>query len=286
MLREYIRRGYRTLLPLLYARRNYKFFMAGSFADLDSRVRRLVLASNMLNAVLRPILVAPPFGKKVLVVAPHQDDEAIGCGGAVLAHLNAGGRARTVVVQDGCGAEHALGMTREALMEMREGESMACARRMGCDEPEFLRFSAVDGQTAGRVADRLSAVLKEYAPDAIFAPSVLDNNLEHAYAAKALAMALEATPVKAQVYSYEVWGLCIPNTAVNIDRFIDGKMDLIACFASQTRNNDYAHAFRGLAMYHALQFGAVDVRHVERFFAQPAGEYVGFVRSVMAEKAD
>lgn len=280
MLRNYLRRAYRTLLPIIYSKKNYKFFLATNFKDMDAKTKRFFLASNALNAVFKPVLVTPPFGKRALVIAPHQDDEAIGCGGAVLKHIEAGGDVRIVLVQDGGGAENTIGITRQKLIEMRERESRASARLMGCDEPSFLRFPSVSAETVKDVADRLTAILAEYSPTAIFSPWVLDNHQEHMFTAKALAMALSRQPVRAQVYSYEVWGLCIPNTAVALDSVIERKTACINCFTSQTTNNDYAHAFKGLAMYHSLQFGAIDTKYVERFFALPAEEFVSFVDRV------
>ncbi|MFZ2422771.1 MAG: PIG-L family deacetylase, partial [Anaerolineae bacterium] len=42
-----------------------------------------------------------PGGQRVLVIAPHPDDEACGCGGALLRHRAAGDAVTIVVVTDG-----------------------------------------------------------------------------------------------------------------------------------------------------------------------------------------
>ncbi len=286
MLRDYLRRAYRTLVPLIFSKKNYKFFLMSSLMDLDAKTQKLFHASNALSAVIKPVLMPCPFGERLLVIAPHHDDEAIGCGGTVLAHLARGKEVQVVIVQDGSGAEGALGMTREELIAVREEESRACARLMGNGPPLFLRFSHVDETGLDSVAAELERVVDAFRPDTIFTPFVLDTHREHACTAAALARALRGNKGKADVYSYEVWGLCIPNTAVAIDEFMDRKCELINCFASQTKGNDYAHAFRGLAMYHSLQFGARDIRYVERFFALPDHEYADFVDRVFAAEEE
>ena len=39
--------------------------------------------------------------KKILVVAAHPDDELLGCGGAILYHLNRGDKIRIIIVAEG-----------------------------------------------------------------------------------------------------------------------------------------------------------------------------------------
>ncbi|WP_161946360.1 PIG-L deacetylase family protein [Desulfonatronum thiosulfatophilum] len=248
--------------------------------ELDRKTQAVFHATNILKRYIKPIQVRPPFGKRCLVVAPHSDDEAIGCGGSVLSHLSKNGDARIIIVQDGSGAEAAIGLSRKELIEIREQESIECAKRLGIEAPRFLRYARVGVDNVSRLAADLEGIIMEYQPDAVFGPFILDHNYEHENVSLALALALERTGLDVEVYSYEVWGLCIPNVAVFIDEFIDAKCELIACFKSQTRCNDYAHAFKGLAMYNSLQFGAIDTKYVERFLALPGNEYVDFVKKV------
>lgn len=280
MIRRFFRRIYRTLLPFFWARRNYKFFVNSSLFDLDRKAQAVFLATNSLGYFIKPIQVKPPFGKRCLVIAPHSDDEAIGCGGSILSHLKKGGDVKIIVVQDGSGAESALGLTKEELIEIREKESVTCSKRMGIDAPQFLRYPRVGDEIVNRLAADLKGIIEDYHPDAIFAPFILDYNYEHSNVSMSLALALESLEMNLQVFSYEVWGLCIPNAAVFIDDFIAEKNELISCFRSQMRNNDYAHAFKGLAMYNSLQFGAIDTKYVERFLVLPRDEFVNFVKKI------
>lgn len=280
MLRDYLRRLYRVALPYLYAKKNYKFFLGSSFTELDLKAQRVVNATNLHSRIWNPIRVRPPFGKKALVVAPHQDDEAIGCGGSVLAHVDAGGEVKVVIVHEGSGDAEALGRTKEEMRDLREGESASCASLAGLGSPTFLRCPALDQAGIDYSAGRLREIIAEYRPDVIFSPSVFDHHQDHVNTSIALADALEGNSSKIEVYSYEIWGLTIPNVAVFIDDYINLKDEMIGCFKSQTNSNDYAHAFRGLAMYHSLQFGARDTKYVERFFVQPREEFVEYIKKV------
>lgn len=282
MLREYAKRFYNIVMPYLYAKRNYKFFLRSTLNAIDDRARKFAIAANAFSKAIVPILVKPPFGDRMLIIAPHQDDEMIGPGGAALLQVMHGGRLRIVIVQDGSGPEGALGVSREDLIVIREKESNEVARRLGAPPPEFLRYSSTGGSNTMNIAKDLSKVISDYRPDTIFTPFLLDNDIDHHNCSLALSSALEMSRHTALIYGYEVWGLCIANVAVSIDAVIDRKCDLINLYSSQVKNNDYAHCTRGLSMYHSLQFGGRRTRYVERFFEIPALEYVQLSKKLSA----
>src|ERR1700692_3798716 len=111
-IRDYVRHAYRTALPFLYARTNFKLFLKTSLADFDWRVQQLASMTDYFSSFVRPIPIRAPFGKSMLVVAPHQDDETIGCGGALALQVRAGKPAFIVILQDGADGHDDLGMAR------------------------------------------------------------------------------------------------------------------------------------------------------------------------------
>ncbi len=49
-----------------------------------------------------PVAASPlPAARRVLVLAPHADDEVFGCGGAIMRHADRGVPVRVVVAADG-----------------------------------------------------------------------------------------------------------------------------------------------------------------------------------------
>jgi LmbE family N-acetylglucosaminyl deacetylase len=130
----------------------------------------------------------------VWVLAPHPDDEAIGCAGVILLHRQAGDEVRVLYISDG-GASRAHGLTRDQMVHHRHMEAIYASQLMGVSGVEWL--AAPEG--AWQVDDlyiRLQTLLEEVQPTIIYAPSCVDYHPEHRKTAHLLAQALgpEANP--------------------------------------------------------------------------------------------
>ena len=122
MIRDYLRQAYRSALPLLYARSQYKLFLKAGLGDIELRMLALASATDYFSDFVRAIPIRAPFGKSMVVIAPHQDDEAIGCGGALAQQAGSGKAASIVMLTDGADGCEELGFTRQEMMEMRNEE--------------------------------------------------------------------------------------------------------------------------------------------------------------------
>jgi len=282
MIRNALRRLYRELMPLLYGRTNYKLFLERSLETLDTRSAAILVATNVLPAVVRPVPIRAPFGKSMLVVAPHQDDEIIGCGGAMLLQLRAGGAVAVVFTQDG-GDEHAAdGRTRDEQIRIRESEAEAVARELEIPLPRFLRHERLIGDEEESLVSELREEIERTRADVVFTPFLLDYNVHHQQTNFALAEALDGAAFQPRVMGYEVWGLTVPNVILNIDEVQAEKSRLLGLYTSQLTGKDYVHGITGLNMFHSLHFGAGECRFAERYFEMPAVDFVRVTRSIRA----
>lgn len=279
MLRHYLRRTVQTLTEFAYARRQYKLLLRTALSDLDLRMHAVAAATNFFSTAVKPIVIEAPFGKSMLVVAPHQDDEVIGCGGAMALQRRSGSQVKVVVLQDGADEHAQVSMTRNDLCERRNAESRAAARLIEAEEPMFLGSRDLQ-QDAESLAARLHKVIDTRRVDSVFTPFVLDGHPDHRACNSILAKALSGVDRKVRVFQYEVWANCIPNVIVIIDEVIAQKEKMLACFEFANSAVDYSHATLGLNRFHSRLLPAGRARYVEAYFESPLPEYLEIVGAV------
>lgn len=209
----------------------------------------------LIEAESIPYDASPLLGERLLVLAPHPDDEVIGCGGLVAQHLRHGRAVRVVVATDGAEAEPSAS-NRDAYTERREDESRRALAILGDAEIHFLRFAdrALDDAVAGRIREHLL----EFKPDLICVPSPVEIHPDHLALSRAFCELVQrdstlfADLAIARVAFYEVSQPLRPNTLVDITDVADRKYQAVAAHDSQIAIRDYAAYARGLNAYRAL----------------------------------
>lgn len=199
-------------------------------------------------------------GERLLVLAPHPDDEAIGCGGLIAQHLREGRAVRIVIATDG--AEGGNAAEREE--ESRRGIARLGSARLNEAEIEFLRFP---DRKLGENADELSARLREeltsFWPDLVLVPSPAEVHPDHIALSRVFCDTVQgddtlfADLAVTQVAFYEVSApLPRPNTLVDITDVAEAKYAAIAEHASQLAGRDYAGYARGLNTFRSMTLPA------------------------------
>ena len=181
----------------------------------------------------------------VLVVAPHMDDEVLGCGGTIARHVAAGDSVHVVVV-----ANRVYGNTYDAEADARERACTEAARKvLGYQKLSFLGLP--DEQLDRGVQDvliPLEAVYNETQPDVLYGNFPGDNNQDHrgvfgavrilgraASRHRARRFLLYETPSSTEQSPPLVDCLFAPNFFVNIENELQQKLDAMACYVTETR---------------------------------------------------
>lgn len=148
-----------------------------------------------------------PEGHRAVIIAPHPDDEVLGCGG-LLQGLAALGRAiQLISVTDGS-ASHP-GSRRwpvERLSVIRPQESAQALHRLGLPlhSLKWLRAGFADGQVAAREEELVGFIQRHLKPtDAVFTTWREDGHCDHEAVGRASAKA--AQRVGATLYELPVW---------------------------------------------------------------------------------
>ncbi len=196
-------------------------------------------------------------GNKLLVIAPHPDDEAIGCGGAIAMNAQAGGT--TIVVF--C-----------TMDEARDEESQQSLKALGVTGSHSLRHSVDSLGEQPALEKELALILAQVKPDIVLAPFWLDNHADHRFAARAFAKAAVTAKINFAIYAYSVWLPLWPNVLLDVGNVWHKKKSAIEAYRSQLADRDFVSMAEGLASYWAQVKGR-GIRRAETYFRSSISEY-------------
>lgn len=212
---------------------------------------------------------------KVLVVAPHPDDEVLGCGGVIARHIDEGNEVCVAVItkaaeplfteeQDGQNKQHCLN----------------AHKLLGVTETFFLDFPAAMLESIPRYEfnGKINKLITDLAPEEVYIPHRGDMHLDHKMVCDACMVALRPRfgySVK-RVYAYETlseteWDIpntvnvFIPNVYVDITGYIDKKVKAMQEYKNQIcafPNPRSAEGIKALAM---LRGSTISKEYAESF---------------------
>lgn len=219
-------------------------------AVVPADLKRLGRAVRSLRGV-ETVTGLPRFGR-VLVIAPHPDDETLGCGGTMALLADKGASVTVLTVTDG-EATQGSRLPPAETGRLRRGEAERAAAIAGAT-PRFLGLP--DGKLMGQL-EQLSAsigsAIRELQPEAVFAPWLLDVTSDHQAVSQALRVALaDDGSVAPEIWGYEVWTALVPNRIVEISSVIDRKREALAAHETAALALDLS-ADLGLGRWRSMQ---------------------------------
>lgn len=218
--------------------------------------------------------------RSVVVIAPHADDEVLGCGG-LLARLKGSGAAAHVVFMAVDGSHH-FGYEGRTGYAQRVEEIEAVA--------DFLGFSweilygdrdlmeKLDTLPKRDLVDRFERVFNERKPDLLVLPGRIDYDQDHrrtfetAFAAarpiapvfgKWLIPHVAACEQVKQAFAWE--DLPRPALFCDITAVIDAKLEAIALYASQLRPPPHVRSLEGVRALARIRGSEIGVDYAEAF---------------------
>lgn len=182
--------------------------------------------------------------KKILIIAPHADDEVLGAGGTIAENTAQGNEVSVCVVTRGEKPVFADDLVRKI-----RKETLAAHAYLGITETFFLDFPAVmlEQVPRYRLNGKLADIIHNVKPDEVYIPHAADLQKDHQLVNEAVMVAVRpkyAHKVRA-VYAYETlseteWNIpgavnaFTPNVYRDISAYLDIKKQALSFFTTQT----------------------------------------------------
>jgi LmbE family N-acetylglucosaminyl deacetylase len=166
---------------------------------------RRVLERRMVRRTV-PIDAAA-LARPAVVLAPHPDDETLGCGGLIAMKRDAGVPVTVVFMTDGS-SSHAHLIDRDVLAARRRGEAAEACRILGVDDDAVVFLPFTDGAlTAAAVAaaDRVAELLTGSAATQLILPHRHEPPADHAVVPAIADAALATVGRRVQTLMFPVW---------------------------------------------------------------------------------
>lgn len=187
-----------------------------------------------------------------LIVAPHPDDESLGCGGFIAEATRRGRPPVVVIVSDGTGSHpHSRGWPSGRLMALREEEARDAVSVLGLpvERLHFLRLRDTAVPTAGPAFEAAVRALDTLARDHdctnVLVPWRHDPHCDHE-ATWLIGQALKSDRPELSLFFYPVWGLTLPVENVIDDPAPEGwRLDIAAHEATKRAAIDAHRSQRG-----------------------------------------
>ncbi|MBH0230707.1 PIG-L deacetylase family protein [Halobacillus yeomjeoni] len=202
--------------------------------------------------------------RKVLLLAPHVDDETIGAGGTLMKHAKEGAETHVAFLTDGSGS-FTKG-EKEALVSARKKEAEKVQELLGLTSIDF--YDAKDGQLTSDEPTRawVRKKIESIQPEVIYAPVFVDCHPDHITTAQLVRDVVDEIQGYSPVIRLYEINTLLPkeeiNCIVDISDFVSRKKQTIDVFQSQTIDFD---GFLALQHWKTHLLGDHKVEAVETF---------------------
>jgi LmbE family N-acetylglucosaminyl deacetylase len=220
---------------------------------------------NIMNeAQFIPFHATDLTGRRVLVLAPHPDDETIGCGGSLALHADGNDPIKVIFLTNGGSGDMSGRFEKKAYIALRQNESRNACACLGIIDIEFWPYEDRALWTLSEVPGRILGVLADYQPDLVYAPSPLEFHPDHRATSAFLCSAVQLYNTSCEVAFCEIGQPLRANLLVDITPVLNRKIAALKVYESQLFERDYDDTSLALNRFRSLTLPD-NVTHAEGF---------------------
>ncbi|RZB29757.1 MAG: hypothetical protein SRB1_02037 [Desulfobacteraceae bacterium Eth-SRB1] len=213
---------------------------------------------------------------KVLVVAPHPDDETLGCGGTLLKHKNSGDKIYWMIITN---IQVENGWSEEKVQK-RQKEIHYVSEMYGFEETFNLNFptTMLDAIPYNDLIAKMSVVIQEVKPSIVYLPNRSDVHTDHQVTFKSAVSCCKnfRAPFIRKILMYECLSetefspplqnnVFMPNVFVDISSYLEKKLEIMSLYVSEVMEAALPRSLEvieALARYRGSRIG---VKYAESF---------------------
>jgi LmbE family N-acetylglucosaminyl deacetylase len=152
------------------------------------------------------------MNQKIVVFAPHPDDESAGCGGLIAKRISQGYDALIVVMTDGRHAfSESLGIhsdpSPEELKTIRKEEIRRAMKILGLPEENLIFLDFEDGrlrENAEKAEELVAQILEKNRPEEVYFPAENDHHKDHKATNRIVKNSIGKLGLPAMKYQYVI----------------------------------------------------------------------------------
>jgi len=215
------------------------------------------------------------MSKKVLVVAAHPDDEALGCGASMARHAASGDRVYACYMTGGVGARSgsSADSERRRVAAVKAGQILGVTKQFFFDYPD----NGMDTVSLLEIVRTIEQVVEEVQPETIYTHFQYDLNIDHRLTHQAVVTACRpqpGQPVK-EIMCFEIlsstdWqGSCDPAfraTVINdVTQYFQHKTDALRCYGDEMREFPHSRSFKSVEALAVMRGASYGLEKAEAF---------------------
>jgi LmbE family N-acetylglucosaminyl deacetylase len=203
-------------------------------------------------------------GRRVLVLAPHPDDETIGCGGSIALHREAHDPVKVIFLTNGAKGDMTGRFEKHAYITLRQEEARNACACLGGMDIEFWPYEDRELSACHDVRGRIFDALRAYRPDLVYGPSPLEFHPDHRAACSFLCAAVQMYDKPCDVAFCEIGQPLRVNLLVNITSVLERKIRALKVYESQLLERNYDEIAIALNRFRSMTLPK-DATHAEGF---------------------
>lgn len=215
------------------------------------------------------------MSKKVLVIAPHPDDEVLGCGATIRRFSEENNEVYVLIATRGVSR-----LFSDERINKGRAQAVEANRILGVKETYFFDFPApeLDLVSQARISESIAELIHKLGVEILFIPHRGDIHHDHFIVFNAALVAARPVGIYTvkEIYSYETlseteWAapfadnVFVPDHFIDVEKYISFKLEAMSCYTGQLRTFPNPRSLEAIEALAKFRGATVGIKRAEAF---------------------